>query len=68
MNGYARTVLDVVVAVGETVDAVKRPEDRLTRDGIMGIAPLPVAVAFARMVVLPRVWRVNCQLLPKATG
>ena len=56
----------MVDVAGETVDAVKRPEDRLTRDGIMGIAPLPVAVAFARMVFLPMMWRANCQILPKA--
>lgn len=66
VHGYARIARDVVGAADETVDAVRRPEDRLTTDGIMAIAPVPAAVAFARMVFLPMMWRANCQILPKA--
>lgn len=67
VHGCARTARDVVDVADETVDTVKRPEDRLTKDGLMDIAPLPAAVAFARMVFLPIVWRANCQFLPTAT-
>ena len=67
VHGCARIARDVVDVADETVDAVRRPEDRLTTDGIMAIAPVPAAVAFARMVFLPMVWRVNCQISAKAT-
>lgn len=66
VHGYGRITREVVDAADEAVDAVRRPEDRLTTEGIMAIAPVPAAVAFARMVFLPMMWRANCQILPKA--
>ena len=50
MNGYARTVLDVVVAVGETVDAVKRLEIHIG-DRIGNTALALVVAVFAHVVM-----------------
>lgn len=50
VNGFARIVLDVVVAVGATVDAVKRLEIHIgTKTEDTALAP--VAVVFAHVVM-----------------
>lgn len=50
VNGSARTVLDVVVAVGETVDAVERLEIH-TGDRIGDTALALVVAVFAHVVM-----------------